>query len=77
MVAAVENRSFIMDVRCWKCSDIYSIIMNKDDFMDWLSGSAPIDKIMHYLSNDERELLISNTCGSCFDSLFPTLDIDE
>lgn len=77
MVAAVENRSYILDVQCWHCRNIYSIILNKEDFYDWMRGSRAIENILYYLSKGERELLISNTCDSCFDSLFSPLDIDE
>ena len=77
MVAAVENRSFIVDVQCFECRGIYSIILNKKDLIDWTIGSGPIDKVLHYLSANERELLLSNTCGSCFDKLFPPLDNNE
>lgn len=77
MVAAVENRSFVMDIACVRCSTAYSIILNREDLVDWLSGSGAIQDILYYLSDGERELLLSNTCGSCFDEMFPPLDIDD
>lgn len=77
MVAAIDNRSFIVDVRCVHCGIVYSIILNRNNLEDWLSGTGPIGKILHYLTAGERELLISNTCDSCFDKMFPPLDSDE
>ena len=77
MVAAYQDRSFVLDVECWHCGVITSLILNKEDLIDWMSGSGPIEKILYYLSANERELLISNTCGECFDNLFPPLDIDD
>lgn len=77
MVAANQNRSLILDAECWRCGNITSIILNKEDMVDWLSGAGPIEQILYYLSPNERELLISNTCGSCFDSLFEPLDSDD
>lgn len=77
MVAAVENRSFILDAQCWRCHSNTLIILNKEDLVDWLSGSGPIEEVLYYLSANERELLISNTCGSCFDSLFEPIDSDD
>ncbi len=74
MVAAYQDRSFVMDCDCWRCGVVTSIILNKEDLVDWMSGSRPIEKALDYLSANERELLISNTCGSCFDSLFSDLD---
>lgn len=77
MVAANQNRSFVLDAKCWRCGVTTSIILNKEDLVDWMNGSAPIEKTLYYLSANERELLISNTCGSCFDSLFEPLDNDD
>jgi hypothetical protein len=74
MVAAYQERSFVLDVKCWECGITTSIIVNKEDLVDWMSGSGPIEKVLYYLSTNERELLISNTCGKCFDNLFPPLD---
>lgn len=77
MVAAVQNRSFVVDVQCLRCRIVHSIILNKEDLVDWTSGDGYIQDIFHYLSTSERELLISNICGSCFDELFPPLDSDD
>jgi hypothetical protein len=74
MVAAYQDRSFVFDVKCRDCCVITSIIVNKEDLIDWMSGSGPIEKVLDYLSANERELLISNTCGKCFDNLFAPLD---
>lgn len=76
MVAAVENRSFVVDVQCKHCMMIHSVILNKEDLVDWTSGDGYIQDVLDYLSPNERELLISNICGSCFDKLFPPLDND-
>jgi hypothetical protein len=77
MVAANQDRSFVLDVECWHCGKVTVLIVNKEDLIDWMSGAGPIEKILYYLSANERELLISNTCGECFDNLFPPLDIDD
>jgi hypothetical protein len=77
MVAASDDRSLLLDAECWKCGRVFTIIVNSEDMVDWLSGSGPIEKILHYLTAGERELLISNTCGECFDNLFSGLDSDE
>lgn len=77
MVAAVENRSHVMDVECWRCGVFTSIILNIEDLVDWMSGDGAIEDILYYLSANERELLLSNTCGKCFDNLFHPLDIDD
>lgn len=78
MVAACDNRSDIADVQCAMCGAVYSIIYNREDMVDWLSGKGFIQDALPYLAMDERELLISRTCGNCFDKMFPPdLDNDE
>lgn len=77
MVAAIHNRSFVLDIQCWNCTRWFSIILNKQDLLDYSAGSGSITELFPYLNDNERELILSQTCGSCFDSLFPPLDNDE
>lgn len=77
MVAAVCDRSDHCVIQCRMCMNKFVIIYNREDMVDWLSGQGFIQDIMPYLSAAERELLISATCGNCFDSLFPPLDNAE
>ena len=44
-------------------------MVNGQDVVDWKGGKY-IQDAMPYLSADERELLISGTCGTCFDKMF-------
>jgi len=39
----------------------------------WKNGEL-IQNVMPYLNEDERELLISGTCGKCFDKIFSDWD---
>jgi len=74
MVAQAECTDFIF-VACKYCHSQHVIFYDRQDMVDWMSGSGAIQDILHYLSVDDRELVLSNTCGSCFDSMFPPLDI--
>jgi hypothetical protein len=71
MVAAVDNRNDVAKVDCRMCDAVYALVYNREDMLDWLSGSKFIQDALPYLSDSERELLISHTCGNCFDKLFP------
>ena len=57
-------------VPCKQCQSIYHVPYNAQDWVDWKSGKL-IQMAMPYLSDTERELLISGLCGWCFDDLFP------
>ena len=77
-MVAFANADSVIEVRCAMCGTLYAIMYNRQDMMDWLSGQGFIQDIMTYLSDAERELLISRTCGSCFDKMFPApLDNEE
>lgn len=57
------------EITCNICKKPHTLSLNPKDFQDWVSGK----KAQHafpYLSADERELLISGTCGVCFEKLF-------
>jgi hypothetical protein len=77
MVAISDNRTTIADVRCEHCGTYFTIFYNREDMVDWLSGSLPIEDAMPYLTVGERELFISGTCNACFDLMFPPLDNAE
>jgi uncharacterized OB-fold protein len=77
MVAISNNRNDIADVRCNECGRYFQIFYNREDMVDWLSGSRSIQDAMPYMTAGERELFISGTCSDCFDLLFPPLDNDE
>lgn len=64
-------------VKCRLCHNEYEIECNKEDYDKWKSGKGYIQDILNYLPADQRELLISGTCGKCFDELFPPMGDDE
>jgi hypothetical protein len=74
MVCAV--RDLPVDIECHMCRRWYNILVNRYDLLDWTSGSLPIQNALDYLSSNEREMLLSQTCGDCFDKLF-SLDSDD
>ena len=77
MVAITNNCLDHADVCCRHCNIYYRIVYNREDMMKWLSGSSHIQDALPYLTNGERELLLSNTCNNCFNKMFLTLDNSE
>lgn len=75
MVAFAE-RDTSTEIRCQCCGNVYSIMYNRQDMVEWMCGQGFIQDLMGYLSDAERELLISGTCGSCFDQMFPKEELD-
>ena len=74
----VNTTSQSYNVRCNLCSKEYNIIADRNDMEAWVSGDKYIQDALAYLSAAERELLISQTCGPCWDILYPNdVDIEE
>ena len=74
----VSTTSKSYNIRCNLCSKEYNIIADRNDMEAWVSGDKYIQDALAYLSAAERELLISQTCGTCWDILYPNdVDIEE
>ena len=72
MVAATGRNTAVVS-RWQKCGDRQTVLVKKTDLRAWKNGEY-IQNAMPYLNVDERELLISGTCGPCFDNMFPDED---
>lgn len=59
-----------MLVTCQICQRARHVGCTREQFEEWKAG-ALIQKVMPQVPPDERELLISGTCGECFDRMFP------
>jgi hypothetical protein len=64
-----------IDVTCWKCNTEHLIFVDREAYENWQNGEL-IQDALFMLSADEREMLMSGTCGECWDKLFPNEDED-
>ena len=62
--------------KCWSCEDVHNLEVSQDGWEAWQSGGL-IQDALPELSADDRELLISETCGVCWDQLFGVDEEDE
>ena len=58
-----------LKVKCAYCGEVHSIVVVKNDYMNWYNGKLPIQSALPYLTADERELLLSHMCGKCYDEM--------
>ncbi len=58
-----------MTITCGTCSAEHVIFVNPEDIMAWQCGDY-IQDVLAYLTAAERELLISQTCDSCWKSMY-------
>ena len=70
MMIAINNIDTHVDLTCEYCKARYTILVNKNDMMLWLTDQGYIQDLMPYLSAVEREMIISGTCGKCWAKLF-------
>jgi hypothetical protein len=58
-----------MEFTCKQCKQVHNLPVTEAQILRWKSGS-PAHRVFHFLDKDQRELIISGTCGPCFDNLF-------
>lgn len=58
-----------IDVCCKWCEKSHELEVRKSGLNRWKNGEL-IQDVLPELSADERELLISGTCGKCWDAMF-------
>ena len=64
-----------VETNCPFCGKAHFIDMYEEDFLSWRNGEL-IQEALWYLSADEREMLISGICPTCWDKMFSD-DEDE
>ena len=62
---------------CAVCKKSYQVKYFQKDYIDWKYNNAFIQQAFPYLTADERELLLTATCGPCFDEMFKEDDEDD
>jgi len=65
----MENEKTTMWTTCRRCKNQVEMKVFIEDVTAWENG-ALIQNAMPYLSSEEREILISGTCGPCFFEMF-------
>lgn len=60
-------------IKCNICRQWKVVTVDESEFADWQRGMV-IQRAMPKISADDRELLVSGTCGTCFDKMFPDED---
>jgi len=58
-----------MKIACHSCETVVDVPVSIPQIQDWRGGTH-IQDAMPNLTNDEREMLISRTCGTCWDEMF-------
>ena len=59
-----------VSVGCVYCLEVHTFECSTSGFDAWQAGEL-IQNALPELSADQRELMISGTCGKCWDKMFP------
>lgn len=71
MTMKTAERNVVLSVRCNLCGKTYALYVTKESFEEFTSPNRRhIQDIFPYLSAEEMELLISNTCPKCWEDMF-------
>ena len=57
---------------CRWCGHRQNVPIHPADYVAWHADGELIQDAAPYLTDAERELLISGTCGDCFDEMIAT-----
>tara|TARA_R100000322_G_scaffold52913_1_gene32848 strand:+ start:654 stop:884 length:231 start_codon:yes stop_codon:yes gene_type:complete len=67
---------FELECICNHCDYAENILVHECDYIAWHNGQF-IQDAFPYLTAGQRELMISNTCDTCWNKFFPEDDDDE
>lgn len=61
---------------CKFCEEKTLLQVNLNHIAQWKKGALPRD-VFNYLSSEDRELLVSQTCGDCWNDMFKGWDDEQ
>jgi len=64
-------------VDCSDCGGEFVIHCNRSDLIKYTLRLASASEAMPYLSREDREILISNTCPKCYEEMFGGEETEE
>ena len=63
-------------VTCEQCGTDYIVEVEHEGYLAWSTGQKLLQDALPRATHSERELLLSATCGPCYDSLFSVTNSD-
>ena len=63
-------RPIEIECTCPFCGQIHIVTVEEMDYRFWEAADVPAQKAFPYLSADEREMLISGICPTCWEKTF-------
>lgn len=76
-IAEVGDGKLEVDTTCPLCQKPHRVSVAATEYWSWMAGIISVQAAFPELSNAEREMLITGTCGPCWDEMFPPEDDDQ
>lgn len=76
IIATPDADTCTVSVRCLSCQAKETFNVSYKAFVAWERGEL-IQEALPELSLGQREILISNTCGECFDGMFKNIEDED
>ena len=65
-----DPMDLVLELECKYCDYEEVITVHEADYIAWHNGQL-IQDTMYYLTDSQRELIISSTCDTCWNKFFP------
>ena len=69
----INHHEVTVVTSCPFCGHFQEVEVNEIDYLDWIDGELA-QNAFPYLTPDERELLISGICPTCWNQMFSAED---
>ena len=66
-----------MLIRCRHCRESYIVPISEQEYLNWIKKGTFVQDEFSKLDSNERELLISQTCGNCWNKIFNTDEVQS
>lgn len=73
----INYKEVTIVTECPICHHANEVMVNEEDYLAWAFDGELVQNAFPYLSADEREMLISGICPTCWDKMFGEDDEEE
>jgi len=73
----INHKEITIVTECPICHHANEVMVNEEDYFIWAFEGELVQNAFPYLSADEREMLISGICPTCWEKTFGGSDEDE
>lgn len=77
MMIKGDSKNVVVEVTCPFCGKVSTLTLPTDGYTAWKLNGVLVQDAFPALSAEDRELLISGICPTCWDGMFPDEEEEE